>query len=336
MFVSGTATSANIPHYVMPFAVDRQTAEERMRKHFEHKWYLSRAFDAQLRHMQGMYIPYHLYNMSVEGWADYVGYETETRTDSDGDSHTEHYYYAIKRAGHASFENVPVDGSSKMPDGHMDAIAPFDFGKLRDFSASYAAGYLMEVADEDAETCRPRAENRVRNSFEEDLKADAARERRVDGIEEVVREETNVTLDGVSSCVLPVWLMHCTWNDEQMLFAVNGDTGKCVGDLPIETKRRVGTILGTLLALVAAAIIVYLVAIAGGERQMEYAIGAVVVVVVLTFMIDGHFVSQMRTAVESTNASMSYDSEGLVVTDRWRSHRRTSSKAKARRWLDQA
>ena len=39
---------------------------------------------------------------------------------------------------------------------------------------------------------------------------------------------------------------------------------------------------------------------------------------------------QMRTAVEATDASLSYDAQGLVVTDRWRSKSRTTSKNKAR------
>ncbi len=334
MLVSGTASKENVPQWVLPFSVSKEQAEQRMRQHFEHKWYLSRAFDASLEHMQGMYIPYHLYNLRVWGHADYIGYETETRTDSEGNSHTEHYYYAIKRKGHAAFARIPVDGSSKMPDGHMDAISPFDFGKLRDFQASYAAGYLMEVADEDAQTCLPRAEGRARRSFEDDLKADAARERGVDGIEEVTRNETQVAVEGIESAVLPVWMMHCAWEGKQMLFAVNGETGKCVGDLPVEGKRRAATVVVTALVFAVLAFIVSMLVINDDDSSFGFIVGAVIVVVLGTFFVDQQFMSQMRTAVEATNASMSYDSQGLVVTDRWRSPRRTGSKGKARRWLD--
>lgn len=330
MLVSGTATADNIPQYVLPFSVTKEQAEERMKAHFEHKWYLSRAFDAELKHMQGMYVPYHLYNIDVKGSAAYVGYETET--DSDGD--TDKYYYGIRRAGHASFERIPVNGSSKMPDGHMDAIAPFGFDHMKDFSASYAAGFLMEVADEDADECRPRAEQRAVNSFENDLKADARRERGVDGIDEVVYQNTEFDHVGYGSCVLPVWLMHCVWNDNQMLFAVNGETGKCVGDLPVEGKRRAGTIGATLLATILIAALVFFFVVVRSDnydKSTEVIIGSVIGVILITIMVDGHFMSQMRTAVEATDASLSYTSEGLVVTDRWRSTFRTSSKRKARK-----
>ena len=330
MLVQGLASASNMPKWVLPFSITREQAEEHMRNHFEHKWYLSRAFDAQLRHMQGMYIPYHLYDMHVEGDADYVGYETHTSTDSKGNTHEEHYYYAIKRAAHANFTQVPVDGSSKMPDGHMDAISPFFFNKMKEFSPSYAAGYLMEVADEDADTCEPRARDRVRQSFTDDLAADARRESRIDGIEETVRLDCNITREGVSEAVLPVWMMHCTWEDNVMLFAVNGDTGKCVGDLPVEGKRRALTIAVTSLILLAISIVFFVFVISDSDDNvLQFIIGAAVAVIVGTFFVDAHFMSQMKTAVEATNASMSYDSQGLVVTDRWRGHRR-NSKMKAR------
>ena len=331
MLVSGIATKENVPTWVLPFSVSKDEAESRMRQHFEHKWYLSRQFDASLEHMQGVYVPYHLYHMDVQGWADYVGYY-ETRDDED---HTTRHYYAIKRAGRASFERIPVDGSSKMPDGHMDAISPFNFGQMKAFSAEYVAGFLMEVADEDAQTCQPRAEQRAVNSFESDLREDARRERNVEGIDETVRHQTSVKLTQTESAVLPVWLMHCTWDDIQMLFAVNGETGKCVGDLPIDGKRRVATITVTALVSAAIAILAYIFLIAGDEDSWRFLVGAVVVVVVVTLGVDGYFRGQMHTAVEATNASMSYTSEGLQVTGRWRSNRSTTSKNKARRWLDQ-
>jgi len=333
MLVQGIATEKNIPRWVLPFSVTREEAEARMNEHFEHKWYLSRQFSAALEHMQGVYVPYHLYDIDVSGNADYLGYyEVE---DSDGDSKTKHYY-AIKRAGHASFERIPVDGSSKMPDGHMDAIAPFDFNKLRDFSAGYVTGYLTEVPDEDAQACLPRAEDRARNSFESDLREDARREKGVEGIEETVRSETNVRMTGVSSCVLPVWLAHCTWEDHQMLFAVNGETGRCVGDLPIEGKRRAATIAGTALGLLLLAVIIFFVAMRGSDSQTGYIVGAIILIILGTFLVDAHFRGQMHTAVEATNADMSYTSEGLVVTERWRSRKSYLRKSKAQQQLEES
>lgn len=333
MLVQGLASADNIPEWVLPFAVTREQAEEHMRAHFQHKWYLSRKFDAELQHLQGMYIPYYLYDMNIRGNARYIGYETETTTDSDGDTHETRYYYAVTRAGHASFERIPVNGSSKMPDGHMDAIAPFSFNKMKPFDASYAAGYLMEVADTETAACQPKAENLVRTSFREDLEADVRRDSRIDGIEQTVSLNADLTLKKTSSAVLPIWMMHCTWNDENMLFAINGDSGKCVGNLPVQGGRRAATVGSTFVGLALVATIFYVLFLSDSDDGLKFIVGAVVMVFIITAMVDSHFMSQMRTAVEAHNASMSYTAEGLVVDDRWRG-RRKASVGGARKDLD--
>lgn len=322
MLVSGTAREDDIPDYVLPFSLERRDAEARMRQHFEHKWYLPRAFDASLEHIRGVYVPYHLYDYSVSGQARYLGKKSETTTVGDK-SRTVTYTYDVRRSGHARFHNIPVDGSSKMPDGHMDAIAPFDFDRLQPFSADYVAGYLSEIADEDADTCEPKARRLAVSTFESDL-ADDAR----DGLDSVeVREhQTNVTEGGRSSCMLPVWLMHCSWSGNQMLFAVNGETGKCVGDLPIDKGRRLMTVAATLVVALLLALFVSFNFLAdeGAEAGDSFGliVGSAIFAVIVAFITDSHFMGQMRTAVEAKWASSSYADGGLHVTERWRSNRR--------------
>ena len=38
--------------------------------------------------------------------------------------------------------------------------------------------------------------------------------------------------------LLPVWMLHTKWQGKDYLFAMNGQTGKLVGDLPVD-KRKV-------------------------------------------------------------------------------------------------
>ena len=327
MFVAGIATQENIPHWIIPFSVTREQAGALMQQHFLHKWYLSRKFSASLEHMQAVYVPYYLYDIGVQGWADYIAYNKV-----ESDNSTTYYYYGFKRAGYANFQRIPVDGSSKMPDAHMDAIAPFSLGNMLPFAPGYAAGYLMEVADESVEMCQMRAEGLARNSFEEDMKKDVLNEKKIDGIEQIVANETIVQTTDAKACVLPVWLMHCTWEDKQMLFAVNGETGKCVGDLPISGPRRGLTVSGMVIVLALFAFLL-LSGLTDGwhetDHMGQFVGGAIAVIALATLAVDGHFKKQMHTAVEATDAGMSYDSQGLVITERWRTAKSYGSKKKA-------
>ena len=315
MLTSGVATTDTIPDWILPFSITREQAETQMRRHFEHRWYLSRKFSASIEHMQAVYVPYHLYDVNVDGWAHYVAYDQK----GSGEGCVKQYY-GFKRAGHAAFEKIPIDGSSKMPDAHMDAIAPFDFSAMHAFSTAYAAGYLMEVADESAEACRPRAEKLAKASFEQDMENDVTDQPAIDGIAEVTARETHVETARMQSCVLPVWLMHCTWGAEHMLFAVNGETGKCVGDLPISSARRRATVLA-LVALMAVIVFWILSGMTDGWRDADglgILVGFGIAAVALVPMaVDSHFKKQMITAVETTDAGMSYDRQGLVFTERW-------------------
>ena len=60
---------------------------------------------------------------------------------------TEHYL--VLRDGEARFNNIPVDGSSKMDDAYMDAIEPFDYSAITDFHTDYLPGYAAQTYDED-------------------------------------------------------------------------------------------------------------------------------------------------------------------------------------------
>lgn len=312
MLVQGTATGDNIPGWVVPFALTRDEAIEHMRRHFKNKLYLSRKFNAQVEHLQGVYVPYHLYDLHVSGWANYIGYHEST--EGKGPEPLSHYL-AMRRAGHADISMLPVDGSSKMPDAHMNSIAPFDFTKMREFSAEYLPGFLAEVADEDADECLPRVKKHVRSQFEEQLAVDAKHSPGVNALD-VTSHKTDVDVVDVKTCLLPVWLMHCTWEGDDMLFAVNGDTGTCVGSLPIDKARRratlaIGFIISTALAL-------YLIMAFSAEHDMPgfmYVIPALVFALPLAF--DGFFKRQMNMPNEAEGAGMECSTTGLVLTESW-------------------
>ena len=40
-----------------------------------------------------------------------------------------------------------------------------------------------------------------------------------------------------SYALLPVWMLHTKWQDKDYYFAMNGQTGKLVGDLPTSKGR---------------------------------------------------------------------------------------------------
>jgi hypothetical protein len=145
---------------------------------------------------------------------------------------TEHYL--VRRDGTVAFNMVPADASSKMPDDLMDSIEPFNYEDLQDFSMSYLPGYLADRYDVSSESDADRADLRMRNTALDSIKETA------EGLYMNLfpqKEEIIIHPDHVHYVFLPVWILSTQWNGKHYLFAMNGQTGKLIGDLPVDRKR---------------------------------------------------------------------------------------------------
>jgi len=155
----------------------------------------------------------------------------------------------IHRGGSVGFEHVPVDGSSKMPDDLMESVEPYDYSDALDFQTAYLAGYFADKYDVTAEESIDRANQRVRRSTEDAFAST------VQGYATVNAESSSVQFHGGKAkyALYPVWLLNTTWNGEKYTFAMNGQTGKFVGNLPLDKSAATKWTVGLAAALSAAA-----------------------------------------------------------------------------------
>jgi hypothetical protein len=123
-----------------------------------------------------------------------------------------------------------------MPDAHMDAIEPFDYKDMLPFSSAYLPGFLADKYDVDADICSHRANERIKASTEKAF-ADTTT-----GYQNLTPKYSVFDLKkgDVKYALLPVWMLHTKWNGEDYLFAMNGQTGKLIGDLPIDMGKYWG------------------------------------------------------------------------------------------------
>lgn len=219
------------PDYVIPFKYDKKAAKEAMKKHLLNKRLLPKTFkdENHIDEIKGLYVPFWLFDADADANLRYRA--TRVRNWSDSDYvYTETSHYAVTRAGDIGFERVPVDGSSKMADDLMESIEPFHFDEAVDFQTAYLAGYLADKYDVSAEESIDRANERVKSSTENEFAAT------VTGYNSVVPEYSSIRLSNGKAkyALYPVWILNTTWNNEKYTFAMNGQTGKFVGNLPMD------------------------------------------------------------------------------------------------------
>lgn len=237
------------PDYVIPFKLDKKAAMEALQKHYKGKRLMPKMFKDQnhIDKIQGIYVPFWLFDTDADANIRYRATRVRHWSDSNYD-YTETRYYSVKRAGNIGFANVPVDGSEKMADDLMESIEPFDFSEAVDFQTAYLSGFFADKYDVNADQSISRANERIKKSTEEAFAST------VHGYTTVVPEHTDIRLHNGSAkyALYPVWILSTSWEGKNYTFAMNGQTGKFVGDLPMDKAAYFKWLFG-LTGIVGAA-----------------------------------------------------------------------------------
>lgn len=252
----GQFSGALKPDYVIPFKLDKKAAKAALQKHYCGKRLLPKVFKDQnhIDEVKGVYVPFWVFDADADANIRYRATRVRAWSDSNY-NYTETSFFSVTRGGSIGFEKVPVDGSTKMADDLMESIEPFDFSEAVDFQTAYLAGYLADKYDVDAEQSIDRANQRIKQST-----ADAFATT-VQGYASVTPETTNIRLrNGQAKYALyPVWLLNTTWKGKKYTFAMNGQTGKLAGDLPLDKSAYRKWLFGlTGIVGAAAFLIAYL------------------------------------------------------------------------------
>ena len=236
--VPGQFSGALKPDFVLPFKLSKEDAVAALKNHYKGKPLLPKAFTSgnHIEKIQGVYVPFWMFDGRAEGTVDYEGLIHHEYETSDYEV-TETEHYDVHRGGSISFEKVPVDASSKMPDDHMDSIEPYDYTDLKPFSTAYLPGFLADKYDVSVEDSHDRADGRC------------AAEQYDSCIP--LRQDIRLRRGKVHYALLPVWMLHTKWKGQDFLFAMNGQTGRLVGDLPTD-MGKFWTIFAAVAAPVAA------------------------------------------------------------------------------------
>lgn len=222
------------PDYVIPFKKSKADAMAAFKQNCKGKRLLPSLFleEQRMESLMGIYVPFWLFDCDTD--ARYIFNATKVHTWSDSDyRYTKTDHFLINRSGSVAFEKVPVDGSTKMEDTYMEAVEPFHYGEMIDFDTAYLSGYLADKYDVDAQDNKPRANERIKKSVETMMRDT------VKGYATVSVKNGSIQFeDGrVSYALLPVWVLNTRYQDKIYTFAMNGQTGKFIGELPICWKK---------------------------------------------------------------------------------------------------
>ncbi len=239
------------PAKVIPFKIKKEAAKDMFIKWCKKKPLLSKKFisDSQLELLSGIYIPFWLFDCDARGRITAEGRKVRTWVSGDK-RYTETRYYDVVRAATASFNGIPADGSKKADDNLMEMLEPYDYSQMEDFSMSYLSGYLAEKYDIAEKHVFGRISDRI-NEYTNTLLRN-----NIQGYSSITVRNSNVDIyeSKANYVLLPTWMFTYNYKGKTYVFALNGQTGKIAGSLPLSKGRMAawfGIISGITFAILS-------------------------------------------------------------------------------------
>lgn len=248
------------PTKIIPFKNTKEEAIKTFVNYRKGKPFAPKDFSNKenIEKITGVYIPFWIYDCDVAASLEAVGKNIKTWTSGDY-QYTKTDTYKVLREGNMNYEKVPTDASSKFDDDIMDSIEPFNYNDLADFSMSYLSGFLSEKYDVEKSEAFERAKTRVVNSTNEKLKETIIGYSTYN----VVSSNMNINLKDSNYILLPVWMLNINYRGKVRKFAMNGQTGKMVGDIPIAPSKVISTSLVIFIVSFIILLILNIILIGG-------------------------------------------------------------------------
>ena len=238
------------PDYVIPFKTEKEDAMEKFKSLSKGRMFVPKDFTKQenIEKIRGIYIPFWLYDFLING--DLSGTATKVQTWVVGDmSYTKTDHYQVERTASMQFNKVPVDGSTRFDNDIMDTIQPYDYSEMVPYNHAYLSGFYAERYDQDKKEMQDIPEGRAKKTVEEEMLNSI----KGYSTKSIKQKQYDSKVTDTKYTLLPVWMVNVKYKDKNYLFAMNGQNGKFIGDIPLD-KTKV-TIVTIITFIVIAAIV---------------------------------------------------------------------------------
>lgn len=232
--LKGRLSGKYCPQKVIPFKKSKDQAIEGFKEWCGKKWFLPSGFtsEATLEKITGLYVPFWLADCKVDAHLSAEG-KIIHRHNRGNTTVVKTQHFAVERDVSMNYVGVPADGSKKLDDQLMDSIEPFDYNDLTDFSMSYLQGFYADKYDVEKTDVLPRIKERI---------TDGAVQMMLDDIKGYTTvtplvKNVNILKTDWHYMLLPVWFLSYDYRGKKYFYAMNGQTGKFSGIMPLSPGK---------------------------------------------------------------------------------------------------
>lgn len=217
--------------YIVPFKNKKTDMETAFLAHMENKKFLPQIFKNQniLKEIKGLYVPYWVFDLQLASAMEFKGEIINEKVIGDKKQITT-TYYDVTRKGKAHFKDLPISASKQLDEKMLDSLEPFDLALKQNFTPDYLAGFYAENYDTTIDEKITHVLKRTQRTLEDEIIKSISEYDDLDTVD----NNNELINQSVKYALLPIWLLTTRFNNEEYVFAMNGISGKLIGDLPFD------------------------------------------------------------------------------------------------------
>lgn len=242
--LSGRLSGEFKPDNIIPFKIDKNGAIAKFKDLCSKKKFLPKDFIAEshLEEIKGVYFPYWYIDGESDGNINAVS--KQVRSWMVGDMrHTETTVRGHFRQGNLSIRNMPEAALKSKDRDILKYVCPYSSADFVPFSMSYLSGFFAEKRDVEI--------NEIEKSVDEKIKSFSS-EKLLRSVEypNVSLKDSDIRVSNLnwSYNLLPVWVLNYKHKDKNYIYALNGQTGKVYGEMPVCNKKLAALFAGITVA----------------------------------------------------------------------------------------
>lgn len=241
------------PKYIIPFKKTKEDCKAAYAKKMRRAFFVPDELKNAkfIDSFRGIYMPYWTYQFTQNKNVDLKGKKSHREGDYIITDH-----YDMRGDLDAYYLGYARDASSSFYDNISEALAPYDAKELVNFEPTFLSGFYADTADISSDVYLPETKALADDSSYDKICKDPA----FKGYSMKNSENRNhlsarlgTVCRSVDSTMYPVWFLSYRNKDRVAYATVNGQTGKVVADMPIDSKKYMLSSL--ILAVILFAIL---------------------------------------------------------------------------------
>ncbi|MCL1945404.1 MAG: hypothetical protein FWF56_06355 [Firmicutes bacterium] len=239
--VSLDSLSGVKPDSVLPFIIDKKTASQRVENWIKRKFFAPKKFKNSFspEQLRGVYNPAFVFDSNT--FSSYKGslgkhYTVVVGSGKNRRTEVRTRWFRVSGPHYDRYDNIVIHASNQVEQHVMNKLSPFNVEQAQNYNDNYLHGFRANHYHKDGLSCWEDAKDIIYTETKKRIIRSLHRMYDFDVVGKF-HVDTQCYNIGYNYVLLPIYVGHCSYNQNDYNYFVNGFSGKITGKLPFDTGK---------------------------------------------------------------------------------------------------